>query len=248
MLPQIINRIVEAGISFERVREFLLAEEYQSVGEGELKEDGEIWINNGTFVYDSKKPALPEEDEAKKPKTSIGKLRQQNKRMLEEAMLDRQWEIALMKAQLIDAEEKIHALQKVVHPELVCERSSSQIETWSPSSLLSLRRVSMHCKPGDFIAVVGSVGSGKSTLINSLLGEGRPLTGSELAYKGNLGVFLQTPFIMNDTVKKNILFGHLSGSIDEERYRLAVKVCSLAHDLEMLSAGRDQTEKLERKE
>lgn len=100
----------------------------------------------------------------------------------------------------------------------------------------------MHCKPGDFIA-----GSGKSTLINSLLGEGRPLTGSELAYKGNLGVFLQTPFIMNDTVKNNILFGHLSGSIDEERYRLAVKVCSLAHDLEMLSAG-DQTEKLERKE
>ena len=42
MLPQIINRIVEAGISFERVREFLLAEEYQSVGEGELKEDGEM--------------------------------------------------------------------------------------------------------------------------------------------------------------------------------------------------------------
>ena len=52
--------------------------------------------------------------------------------MLEEAMLDRQWEIALMKAQLIDAEEIIHALQKEVHPELVCERSSSQIETWSP--------------------------------------------------------------------------------------------------------------------
>ena len=242
MLPQIINRIVEAGISFERVREFLLAEEYQSVGEGELKEDGEILIINGTFVYDSKKPALPEDDEAKKPKSSIGKLRQQNRRMMEEAMLDRQWEIALMKAQLIDAEEKIHALQKAVHPELVCcERSNSQIESWSPSSLLSLRRVSMHCKPGDFIAVVGSVGSGKSTLINSLLGEGRPLTGSELAYKGNLGVFLQTPFIMNDTVKNNILFGHISGSIDDERYQLAVKVCSLAHDLEMLSAG-DQTE------
>lgn len=55
MLPQIINRIVEAGISFERVREFLLAEEYKSVGEGQLKEDGEIWIRNGTFVYDSKK-------------------------------------------------------------------------------------------------------------------------------------------------------------------------------------------------
>lgn len=55
MLPQIINRIVEAGISFERVREFLLCEEYKSVGEGHLKENGEVWIKNGTFVYDSKK-------------------------------------------------------------------------------------------------------------------------------------------------------------------------------------------------
>lgn len=55
MLPQIINRIVEAGISFERVREFLLAEEYSNVGEGQLKQNGEIWIRNGTFVYDSKK-------------------------------------------------------------------------------------------------------------------------------------------------------------------------------------------------
>lgn len=55
MLPQIINRIVEAGISFERVREFLLAEEYKSVGEGQLKQHGEVWIRNGTFVYDSKK-------------------------------------------------------------------------------------------------------------------------------------------------------------------------------------------------
>ena len=263
MLPQIINRIVEAGISFERVREFLLAEEYKSVGEGQLKEDGEIWIRNGTFVYDSKKvseflylgfyssamiqsqrfcvhcqPALPEESEAKKPRTNIGKLYQQNRRMMQEAMLDRQWEMALLKAQLLDAEETVQTLQKQVHPELVCERSHS--EPWSPSSLLSLRRVCMHCKPGDFVAVVGAVGSGKSTLVNSLLGEGRPLTGTELAYKGKLGAFLQQPFIMNDTVKNNILLGS-SGSIDEERYQLAVRVCSLTHDLKLLSAG-DQTE------
>ena len=161
--------------------------------------------------------------------------------MMHEAILDRQWEMTLLKAQLLDAEETVEILQKKMHPELVCEMSQGELRNWSPSSLLSLRRVCMHCKPGDFIAVVGTVGAGKSTLINSLLGEGRPLTGTELAYKGRLGVFLQTPFIMNDTVKNNILFGHLSDSIDEERYKLAIDVCSLSHDLEMLSAG-DQTE------
>lgn len=51
MLPQIINRLVEAGLSFERVREFLCCEEYSKVGEGKLKEDGEVWMNKGTFVY-----------------------------------------------------------------------------------------------------------------------------------------------------------------------------------------------------
>ena len=51
MLPQIINRIVEAGISLERVREFLLSEEYRRVGEGDLTEKGEVVIRNGTFVY-----------------------------------------------------------------------------------------------------------------------------------------------------------------------------------------------------
>lgn len=192
-------------------------------------------------AYHQLQPALKEESDTKKPKTNIGKLYQQSRRMMQEAMLDRQWEMTLLKAQLLDAEETVQKLQRQIHPELVCEKSnSSELETWSPSSLLSLRRVCMHCKPGDFVAVVGAVGSGKSTLVNSLLGEGRPLTGTELAYKGKLGAFLQQPFIMNDTVRNNILLGS-SGQIDEERYQLAIRVCSLSHDLKLLSAG-DQTE------
>lgn len=45
---------------------------------------------------------------------------------------------------------------------------------------------------------------------------------------------------MNDTVRNNILFGHTS-DIDEERYKLALRVCSLSHDLKLLPHG-DQTE------
>ena len=107
----------------------------------------------------------------------------------------------------------------------------------------------MECKRGEMVAVVGGVGAGKSTLINSILGEGRPLTGTELAVKGKLGTFVQTPFIMNDTVRNNILFGHAAPLskeggeevVDEERYKLAVQVSSLSHDLKLLPHG-DQTE------
>eukprot|EP00581_Thalassiosira_minuscula_P016410 CAMPEP_0183715472 /NCGR_PEP_ID=MMETSP0737-20130205/9671_1 /TAXON_ID=385413 /ORGANISM="Thalassiosira miniscula, Strain CCMP1093" /LENGTH=1569 /DNA_ID=CAMNT_0025944567 /DNA_START=70 /DNA_END=4779 /DNA_ORIENTATION=+ len=265
MLPQIINRIVEAGISFERVRSFLLSEEYSSVGEGRLKEMGEVWMKNGTFVYDSKKPRLEDDDKTTdkgRNKGGIAKLRQKHRRMMQEAALDRQWEMTLLKAQLKDAEDKINVLEKELHPELTYDDANdggAAIEggKWTPSSLLSLRRVCMHCRPGELVAVVGGVGSGKSTLINSILGEGRPLTGSELAVKGKLGAFLQTPFIMNDTVRNNILFGHASNKnakkeekdaaasetlpVDEERYKLAVEVCSLSHDLKLLPHG-DQTE------
>lgn len=67
--------------------------------------------------------------------------------------------------------------------------------------------------------------------------------------KGKLAAFLQTPFIMNDTVENNILFGHSSpegsdgkdGAVSDERYELALKACSLSHDLSMLPYG-DQTE------
>lgn len=45
---------------------------------------------------------------------------------------------------------------------------------------------------------------------------------------------------MNETVRQNILFGHTS-PIDEERYKLALKVCSLSHDMKLLPHG-DQTE------
>jgi ATP-binding cassette subfamily C (CFTR/MRP) protein 1 len=45
---------------------------------------------------------------------------------------------------------------------------------------------------------------------------------------------------MNETVRQNILFGH-TGAIDEERYQLALKVCSLSHDMKLLPHG-DQTE------
>ncbi len=253
MLPQIINRIIEAGISFERVRKFLLAEEYQHVGEGALEQDGEIYINNGTFVYDSKKPMLLEE-EGEKKKGGIRGLMHQQARMMQEAQLNQQWEMALLKAQLIDAENTIAKLSDTgtisSHSMLMDENEEGG--EFSPSSLLSLRRVTMHVKKGEFVAVVGGVGAGKSTLINSILGEGRPLTGTELAVKGTLGTFVQSPFILNDTVRNNILFGHApiskNGSkggggeaIDEERYKLAVEVSSLKHDFSLLPHG-DQTE------
>lgn len=168
MLPQIINKIVEASISFERVREFLLAEEHKSVGEGTLEQNGEIYINNGTFVYDSKKPTLVqggwnevgEGGKGFKRKGGFRGLMQTQTRLMQEAALDQQWEIALLRAQLLDAEKTIAKLSgdtKATSHSISIDENEEEGE-FSPSSLLSLRRVTMQCKRGEFVAVVGAVG------------------------------------------------------------------------------------------
>lgn len=153
MFPQIVNSIVEAGISLERIREFLLAEEYTVVGEGTLKEKGEVWMNNGTFVYDSKKPLFDNSG-------NIKGLLQQHQRMMKEAQYDRSWEMMLLKAQLLDAEDTIRSLERK-------DARPGREEKWSPSSLLSLRRVCMQCQPGEFVAIVGGVGAGKVSAVQN---------------------------------------------------------------------------------
>jgi ATP-binding cassette subfamily C (CFTR/MRP) protein 10 len=55
------------------------------------------------------------------------------------------------------------------------------------------------------IAVVGTVGSGKTSLINAILSEVRAIAGTVFV-KGRVAYFAQTPFIMNNTLKENILF------------------------------------------
>eukprot|EP00536_Pseudo-nitzschia_multiseries_P002508 jgi/Psemu1/235755/estExt_Genewise1.C_340013 len=106
--------------------------------------------------------------------------------------------------------------------------------------VLPLRQVNFKCDEGDFVAVVGEVGSGKSTLLKSILGEVQKVSG-EVAVQGSVAYFSQSPFIMNDTVKGNILFGRSNGNVDHDLYKLAVESACLEHDFKLLSDG-DQTE------
>jgi ATP-binding cassette subfamily C (CFTR/MRP) protein 1 len=46
----------------------------------------------------------------------------------------------------------------------------------------------------------------------------------------------QQPWILNDTIQSNILFGN---KFDEERYNATVFACALDHDIAQLPAGHD---------
>jgi ATP-binding cassette, subfamily C (CFTR/MRP), member 1 len=65
-------------------------------------------------------------------------------------------------------------------------------------------------KRGEFVAIIGGIGAGKSSLLYSLLGEMKfkeNLTKPRIAVNGSLSLVTQKPWIVNDTVKNNIVFG-----------------------------------------
>jgi ABC-type multidrug transport system fused ATPase/permease subunit len=83
------------------------------------------------------------------------------------------------------------------------------------------------------VAVVGAVGSGKSSFIGALLGNMYLHEGS-VEVRGSIAFCDQTPWILNSTVEGNILFGAQKNQL---RFDLAVKAACLDEDLKILPAG-----------
>ncbi|KAG7362244.1 multidrug ABC transporter permease/ATPase [Nitzschia inconspicua] len=247
MLPYVINMIVEASVAVKRIQDFLNAPDYTRPSKltdgrtgsenGNGNEIPVIRLKEGTFTYEN----ILAPTYANKIPT------------LEEQLEETEQDLLLVKAKLADAEDHLAELEgrpsyaqygstvstiSANHNDNTYDATSES--NLRPEKILSLRRVNFECREGEFVAVVGGVGSGKTTLLKAILGECQKVSG-EVGVRGSVAYFDQKPFIMNDTVKGNILFGKSEDKVDEELYQLAVKSACLEHDLEMLSFG-DQTE------
>ncbi|CCD27007.1 ATP-binding cassette glutathione S-conjugate transporter YCF1 NDAI_0J01150 [Naumovozyma dairenensis CBS 421] len=105
-----------------------------------------------------------------------------------------------------------------------------------PEYKVALKNVNFQAKKGELTCIVGRVGSGKSALIQSILGDLFRVKGFATIH-GNVAYVSQVAWIMNGTVKDNILFGH---KYDAEFYEKTIKACALTIDLSVLVDG-DQT-------
>eukprot|EP00058_Branchiostoma_floridae_P007796 XP_002593284.1 hypothetical protein BRAFLDRAFT_123638 [Branchiostoma floridae] len=90
---------------------------------------------------------------------------------------------------------------------------------------------------GSLLGVCGGVGSGKSSLISGILAQMRLLKG-KVATDGNYAYVAQQAWILNSSVRDNILFGQ---PFDKEKYDRVCYACSLLPDFQQLPDG-DQTE------
>ncbi|TPX64351.1 hypothetical protein SpCBS45565_g05955 [Spizellomyces sp. 'palustris'] len=94
----------------------------------------------------------------------------------------------------------------------------------------TLQNINLTLPKGALIAIIGPVGSGKSSLLNALISEMRRTSGS-IQYSGTLGYCPQQSWILNTTLRNNITF---SRPFDQTKYIHALHACALEPDLSLL--------------
>lgn len=107
--------------------------------------------------------------------------------------------------------------------------------TWSSNDEdrknLVLNHVTLSLPKGLLVAVIGEVGSGKSSLLNSILGEMQLVRGS-IKSQGSIAYVSQVPWILSGTIRNNILLGK---PLDVNRYSDTLKACSLDMDISLMT-------------
>ncbi|XP_062549077.1 multidrug resistance-associated protein 1-like [Armigeres subalbatus] len=101
----------------------------------------------------------------------------------------------------------------------------------------TLKNINLTLRKGKLSAVVGGVGSGKSSLISALLGEMEKIKGA-VNTDGTIAFVPQQAWIQNATLRENILFGQ---PYNAQKYDRVLECCALKPDLAMLPGG-DSTE------
>jgi ATP-binding cassette subfamily C (CFTR/MRP) protein 1 len=101
----------------------------------------------------------------------------------------------------------------------------------------ALKKANFRVSHGELCAVVGRVASGKSTLCSAILNEAL-LESGNISLNGKVAYAAQSPWILNATLRDNIIFGL---PMEQAKYDRVMKACQLEHDLAMLDDG-DLTE------
>ncbi|POR36613.1 Uncharacterized protein TPAR_03195 [Tolypocladium paradoxum] len=96
-----------------------------------------------------------------------------------------------------------------------------------------LRNLTLDITPG-FTAIIGPVASGKSTLLAAIIGETILKGGSTTQGLTGVAFCSQTPWITDDTIRRNITGGL---DFDEKWYDFTINSCCLQEDLQRLPKG-----------
>lgn len=149
--------------------------------------------------------------------------------------------------------EKYHVLSQPRGPDspfIGFKCASFRWGSSSDSTKLSLQNLSIEFPIGKLSVIIGPTGVGKSSLLMALLGEmslvqgnvflpGNPALGEAYidpttGYTDTVAYCSQRPWLINSTIRNNILFG---SKFDEARYRRVISACCLLTVFQSLEQG-----------
>ncbi len=111
-----------------------------------------------------------------------------------------------------------------------------------------LKNITFKIKTGSLVGIIGATGSGKSTLIDIILGLLEPTNGeiqvdennikyNYSAWQKQIGYIPQDIYLIDDTIRKNIAFGIPNHEIDEESVKRSIKLAQLTNFVNDLEDG-----------
>ncbi|XP_027334133.1 putative ABC transporter C family member 15 [Abrus precatorius] len=110
--------------------------------------------------------------------------------------------------------------------------------SWDPESTTStIDEIELKVKRGMKVAICGSVGSGKSSLLSGILGEIYKQSGT-VKISGTKAYVPQSAWILTGNIRDNITFGK---EYNGDKYEKTIEACALKKDFELFSCG-DLTE------
>ncbi|SLM36235.1 abc transporter [Lasallia pustulata] len=217
LLPQVIGQVTDAWASMGRIQEFLLAEEQKDDFIWDMEGKNAVVVEHADFTWERTADADPDKIGPK------GKKEAKDTKHAQKA-----------------AKKSGNAVAEAV----VVSTSSDGTDSTSTITQVEpfkLRGMDFTVGRNELLAVIGGVGSGKSSLLAALAGDMRRTSG-QITMGATRAFCPQYAWIQNATVKENILFGK---DYDRKWYDEVVDACALRPDLEMLPAG-DLTEVGER--
>ena len=118
------------------------------------------------------------------------------------------------------------------------------------STDLAVQNIDLQIKCGETIGIVGPTGSGKTTLIDILLGLLPPskgillVDGSDIyknlrGWQKQIGYVPQKIYLTDDTLRRNIAFGFKEEEIDNEKIKKAIQYAHLTNFISNLPKGLD---------
>lgn len=211
MLQMVIGQVIDGWASLGRIQEFLLAEEAKDDVLVEVQRENAVEVRAAEFTWERVPTQESNPGSGGKPhKNERGSRSEKKKRKKDAGMTQ--------------SSQDGHDVAD----------SSSIVTEGDP---FRLHPMDFTLGRNELIAVIGAVGSGKSSLLAALAGDMRKTNGEAII--GGVRAFCpQYAWIQNATVRENILFGK---ELDPAWYAKVIDACALGPDLAMLPNG-DETE------